>query len=51
MPTSGGASEERGVVKMDSEIHVSGQGRRRGIPSGRGTAPVIQEEEEEEEEE
>jgi hypothetical protein len=28
---------------------VGGAGRRRGIPNGRGTAPVIQEEEEEEE--
>jgi hypothetical protein len=31
------------------ETGVAGAGRRRGIPSGRGTAPVIQEEEEEEE--
>lgn len=46
---SGGVSDERGAGKMDSEMHVSGQGRRRGIPSGRGTAPVIEEEEEEEE--
>ena len=41
--------DERGAGKMDAEMHVSGQGRRRGIPSGRVTAPVIEEEEEEEE--
>ena len=45
----GGMIDERGAGKMDAEMHVSGQGRRRGIPSGRVTAPVIEEEEEEEE--
>lgn len=42
---SGGDEKSSGVM----ETGVAGAGRRRGIPSGRGTAPVIQEEEEEEE--
>lgn len=45
-----GRQEDRSTA-VDGEMHVGSQGRRRGIPSGRGTAPPIQEEEEEEEEE
>jgi hypothetical protein len=39
--------DDKATVGVESG--VSGAGRRRGIPSGRGTAPVIEEEEEEEE--
>lgn len=42
------AADER-PAKVDGEMHTGSQGRRRGIQSGRGTAPVIEEEEEEEE--
>ena len=43
----GRSSAEKAPVQAVES--VGGPGRRRGIPSGRGTAPVIEEEEEEEE--